>query len=89
MPEHCDHCEDGCPGGLPIPAWPEPEPHRNDDGAEWPEDNCPACAEAKRIAKWCKAQASRVLSERSTYYDDRDVRAMAYEGLAEFARGDT
>jgi hypothetical protein len=45
--------------------------------------------ERERIAKWCDAQADRVLSERSTYYDDRGDRAAVYERVAEFARGET
>ena len=47
--KHCRHCEDGCRGGTPIPAWPTPQPHINDDGAEWPEKCCPACAVADLI----------------------------------------
>jgi hypothetical protein len=45
-------------------------------------------AEAERIAAWCDAQADRVLSERSTYYDDRGDRSAIYERVAEYARGD-
>ncbi len=60
MADHCRHCEDECPGGLPIPAWPHPEPHMNDDGAEWPEGKCPACAEAERIAVAVEADIERM-----------------------------
>ena len=66
--------------------------HVNIYGVEWFADaddsHCPACAEAERIAAWCNTQASRVLSERSSYYDDRDVRAYCYDAAAEFARGE-
>ena len=65
MTGHCRHCEDACSGGLLIPAWPHPEPHMNDDGAEWPEGHCPACAAAERIAKAIDAEAQRTAEAKS------------------------
>ena len=76
-PGHCNHCEGGCRGGTPIPAWPYPEPHINDNGAEWPEKCCPACAAADLID-----------AERQTLIpsDSGDFQHGAIQGLLDAAR---
>ena len=80
---HCRHCGPLCPWGAHVYN------HRSPSGlATWKAGQCTACAEAERIAKWCDERAGRVLSERSTYYDDRGDRAAIYERVAEYARGD-
>ena len=84
-PEHCRHCEDGCRGGTPIPAWPTPQPHINDDGAEWPNDCCPACAEAELIAAYLRDAAVR---KRATLYAAADVVAYGVRKRPTAARGD-
>ena len=89
--EHGDtpHCSDLCQKWSEDLAEYEVEfAHSDGTGYSWHDGDCPACAEAKRIAKWCDAQAGRVLSERSTYYDDRGDRAAIYERVAEYARGE-
>lgn len=77
-PGHCRHCGT-CAGPL----------HHSGKGAMWLDGDCPACDEAERIAAWADEQAQRVLSERSHYYDDRDVRAREYDRMADFARGES
>jgi len=88
-PKHCRHCEDSCPGGIPVPCWPYPESHMNDAGAEWPEGCCPACAEAERIAK--KYDAEKVNARPGGEHEDI-AQGMTYadamEIAAKFARGE-
>lgn len=88
MREHCRHCEDECPGGLPIPAWPHPEPHMNDDGAEWPSGHCPACAEAERIATALQ-RAHGVVDHDCQSQDEHDGLLRAQDVVAKIARGET
>ena len=57
---HCRHCEADCNGGTPIPAWPDPAHHADDDGATWPGGHCPACGEATRVADMLMVHAENL-----------------------------
>ncbi len=79
---HCRHCDHECSGERDGR-------HEYCDGlVTWQDGYCLACWEAARIADEADRRAQRVRAERAHYYDDRDVRAEAYEHMAEFARGE-
>lgn len=90
MSSHCEHCDKdgwcGMCGG-------EFDHYTKDLSVGWMNGRCPYCAGAKaegeRIAVEAEKQAARVRAERAyAYTDDREVRATAYEHMADIARGD-
>ena len=86
MSRHCRHCRPRCHGDGTV-MFGTPRKHYDVNYSAWSGGNCPACAEAERIAEAVEVEVSDAYSPAPDHYGRGYLDALTL--AARIARGET